>query len=305
MTSLHSGNGLAVKRRIVEIGDFQNYVFDAYRKRLPEWPEAKRLIQLAAEALLREVEEFKAPISPAAIAPLLRIKWQIAARTDSRLDGSLTPEGSYFRAVVFVDDQRFSGLSRRARFTFAHECGHTLFFDLDSRTLNRIIPVGLPSNRGSDLESIDRREEGLCYDFARALLLPTELLRDLDTERSLGHLFRSCKSFDVSEEVIIRRLMYDLDRMENSIVVKIETPLTAGAIRVFNGRLAAHNQRQTAAVRRGVEAFRSIDDVGRLAEQVASDLGLTADAPYLAGATAWLRWRFRRSAGRQQKGAST
>jgi hypothetical protein len=80
---------------------------------------------------------------------------------------------------------------RRARFLIAHELGHTLFY---KRSLDRA-PWRAHAGGGF--------EEAFCDRFARALLIPDDVLRKC---RTPGHLLAAQKTYDVSLEVTLRGL---------------------------------------------------------------------------------------------------
>ena len=93
----------------------------------------------------------------------------------------------------------------RIRFSIAHEIGHTYFADAEGRTIS------------ANGFRTDLTVESLCSYFARALLLPkarvVDRLSKLDGKRAIPPLHlvpQLAREFDVSEQAVVRRLVFDL-----------------------------------------------------------------------------------------------
>ena len=96
----------------------------------------------------------------------------------------------------FREDRR---TPRRQRFTWAHEICHSLFFQLDKTP-----PCPFPGTpKGAILEK-------MCQRGAGRILLPQVLLEDLfgvsNQVESVGQLLEIAEQFEISPEVVLRRL---------------------------------------------------------------------------------------------------
>lgn len=109
----------------------------------------------------------------------------------------------------------------RTRFSTAHEIGHTFFYDTTKNPPVRLIDTTLSLR-------FSRREEDICSAFAGELLMPRELVTNsfnsLRTKYGIGTLLHLALRYDVSPEVVARRLLHDLSYLPNAIVIFKENP---------------------------------------------------------------------------------
>ena len=97
------------------------------------------------------------------VAKLLRMKISFVKRHSLGLHGSLMPVRGGFKSEIFREDPKRGPLTKKEKFTLAHECGHTFFYYCNGGTPARIVPRRLDG-------PLARAEEGLCNVFARGLL---------------------------------------------------------------------------------------------------------------------------------------
>lgn len=200
-----------VKDSILE---FQLYILQRYRDGSERWPLAQRMIQNIAESLVKTLGISGAPVQPEQIASLLHVKVVYSNRR-SREEGRLKPTPDGFEVMLYGQSDREDSFTRR-RFTLAHECGHVLFFSFDRDGPVSIIPKGTISSKQN------WREEGLCHDFARAILMPRFLTVEVESlAPQIGAFFSVARSFQVSPESLARRLLYDLKMWRESVLYRI------------------------------------------------------------------------------------
>jgi Zn-dependent peptidase ImmA (M78 family) len=107
-------------------------------------------------------------------------------------------------------------LSRRARFTLAHELAHTFFFEEPNPHSHpaRIVPT--PTTRTEHW-----REEGLCNEFASSLLIPSYCQSLISREASFSAVIAATEAFRVSREAFLRRALYDWNIWPNFLAANI------------------------------------------------------------------------------------
>jgi len=178
------------------------------------------IVQEIADGLLATARVSSPPVDPAVFFPGRHIR-------DYRRFARHGGDTSASKRRVQIDDDAYSGRLRvtddgfvveakagplnRIRFTLAHEIGHTLFYDLDSRPPQRVIYGEAP-----------RDEEQFCNWFASELLMPRALVRNhLETcqaaEPALsptGAIVRLADIFRVSPRAMGRRLVEDLGLLD-------------------------------------------------------------------------------------------
>jgi hypothetical protein len=101
------------------------------------------------------------------------------------------------------------GTVQRMMTSFAHEIGHTYFYDLVDDPPKLLVSESLLKER-----DYHRQFEGLAYDFGREVLLPREAFREyvrLNHDRpSLRSFQAMCEELKVSKEILSQRLLRDL-----------------------------------------------------------------------------------------------
>jgi IrrE N-terminal-like domain len=131
-------------------------------------------VRSAATQILAQTNQVSPPIS---LREILKQK-AIAARfvPDLDVEARLDLRGDRFSILLHPRLRRYRN---RARFTVAHELGHTLFYDLDARPPRKMIPKGYQN----------RFEESLCNSFAGELLIPFD------------YVSRLCEQFEEKSEL--------------------------------------------------------------------------------------------------------
>lgn len=140
--------------------------------------------------------------------PALPIDLQAVAREIGNIDiecremipeAAVQIEGGRFKIYLQKNFQDRPGALRRQRFSLAHEIAHTFFFDLQDGSLSPV--KGGP--RGLQLEKA-------CHECARMLLIPERFLdrelKKIDGRVSTQEVLQWAKTFDVSVEVLLRKL---------------------------------------------------------------------------------------------------
>lgn len=165
--------------------------------------EGSRVLKTALRSVIAkhfEVEEFALlPIDPVRFAEAFSgLHFEVVEKPVSEDHvGILAPRPNGFSIVVNP------GLSsHRRRFTIAHEVGHSFFYDWKTE-------VPTLRFRGSRYWV----QEGYASEIARDILLPERLLsrqRESRGRPSLGNLRSLSSRFDVSADVLRRRLVEDL-----------------------------------------------------------------------------------------------
>lgn len=221
------------------IADFQRYVVDMYRSRAARWPAAKSMVQAIAAEVVSLDGHAMAPIQLVPIAKALHVAVDYkSVKTGHR--GGLMPIPGGFRLAIYgqfrqtpcpnealfpsSDEWRCPTLLPRGRFTMAHELGHVFFYTTDVRAA---IPERLiPRKIGKFL-----REEGLCHDFARALLIPSSCQAAIRDAASLSELVSAARMFGVTTEPMLRRILYDWDMWVEALFASVSR---------HKGRLKVH-----------------------------------------------------------------
>ena len=175
------------------------------------WRRLKSALLAAANCVRQEAGENSAPIGLTRIKELRQIRRELLFRGDDAPDAILIPVAGGFTLNLRADQPKV-----RRRFSTAHEIAHTFFYDTDKSPPARIISQDAST-------SLSPKEEDVCSAFARELLLPAELVRPetlaLTPSNALEAVSRLAKQYEVSTEVVTRRLMSDWARLEASIAV--------------------------------------------------------------------------------------
>lgn len=200
-----------------KIREFHEYLRARLERRIHVPSRGKVLIQGIGEALVES--SWEPPVDPMRIAFALNANVEVLQRAGHSQLGKLLPVRGGFRLVVYGDDrvvepaqgefgpefESASSLTSRGRFTLAHELGHTLFYTRPrqpSETPERVTPA-------DGAREAHWREEGLCHEFARALLVPSVAKSLVDPTPSTRAITAATRLFRVSREVLIRRALHD------------------------------------------------------------------------------------------------
>lgn len=105
---------------------------------------------------------------------------------------------------------------RRERFTIAHEIEHTLFYQKERHQIGILDKKELSA------------EERICNKFARALLVPSEIIYQILPQipsetpwQVLHNLLNTCSKFDISPPALIPRLEEIYELSETSLILLI------------------------------------------------------------------------------------
>ena len=215
-----------------KISLFQSYVSRQYSSKALGWPVARKRIQDIAAAIVTTLGLKTPPVDLARVARLFQVNITERRTMHANVSGQLLPTRNGFEIVMPENTKRQP--STRWRFTLAHELGHTLFFLSGPSGPERIFPRPL-----GPLSALSRREEGLCDSFAAALLVPDVFLRDFRSQSpTLSGIIQTSLRFQVTPDVLIRRLLHDFRIMQDRAVYAIR-PSEPLRVAVFRGRAAS------------------------------------------------------------------
>lgn len=184
------------------------------RSRDPErvsWKATRNGLLEAAGLLRVEAGETKPPINPYAIARLRKI-WRTEHFRDTQAPEAVlvpTPKG-------FIVRLHLQSSYVRNRANLAHEIGHTFFYDLRAVPPTRLVAWGTSG-------TLSRKEEGVCWAFARELLMPRELVTEeqktLHGSSSMELLAALADRFKVSPRLAVFRMLWDLSALNTTVAV--------------------------------------------------------------------------------------
>jgi hypothetical protein len=164
------------------------------------WGTLRELATSISGALRSATGQQAAPVM---LKPMLQLQGGRLVLVRYREEGALIPCQSGFEVRVQIGTP-----PTRLRATVAHELGHTLFYDGARRPPVRVLARS---------EEYRMREEVLCWDFARELLLPRGLFEsEAKTIPSPEEVIRLGRKFCVSTHLVCRRAFYDTRIWENA-----------------------------------------------------------------------------------------
>jgi Zn-dependent peptidase ImmA (M78 family) len=140
---------------------------------------------------------------------ILRLEWRRTSRRQTGHDANLRVVNGGFIIEIWG-----AGDARR-QFTLAHELGHTVFYDLQTKRPTRMVDGIAPSE-----------EEAFCDVFASELVLPRRQLYSVmnqiaargDVKSPLEYIRILANDFEVSTEVVGRRMVEDLAILHGALV---------------------------------------------------------------------------------------
>ncbi len=269
------------------VDDFQRYVVGQYMRRATEWDQAQPLIQRIADSCLGVATPVWPRVEPETIALLLQINVIFDSELRSGVCGRLVPErGGGFQAIVAGTPSQ-----PRTRFTIGHECGHAFFFRPSPGQAQRIIPASVPAKKMS-------REEWLCNEFARALLVPNRWKRDvLGRDVQMSEICSLARSLSVSTEVLVRRVLYDWSEWASSVFYSVWFDSDNCNVRIFRGTKSQSRPDSTPTR----EAVKSVCEKGRrpLRSWLQSSYSVKDDDIVESDSTTWWRISKQHPVGRQ------
>lgn len=254
------------------------------------WAPLRRAILAVADPLREEAGAVKAPVRLPRLAGARQIHNIAFFATTRSPEAVLVPieRGFLVRLRPGVSEHR-------ARFSLAHEIGHTFFYDLSASPPRRLL--GMQHN-----VLRDRKKEDICNAFARELLIPRALVaavrRVLHSRKgSLAELGDLARRFEVSVEHAAIRMLWDLDGFETAVA--LFHVLSDPRVRELDPKIEMRRPRRywgkEIRARSTVWQREIIDSVTSAVAQ--GDLNMLADVSAQADPRAVLRWRTREDRG--------
>ena len=157
-------------------------------------PRTKSSIEESAEITLHQHGLYSIPVDPVVLANRLGIKVNNAKFSEPSLAAMLAKRGS--SVWILLDE---SGSPARKRFSIAHELGHHfLHLESDGEIVDRNADLFRISEYATSEITPERRREIEANQFAAALLMPEQLVREVWPDYS--SVSEMAKLFQVSEE---------------------------------------------------------------------------------------------------------
>lgn len=229
---------------------FRRYLLNELRAGSSHWPAAQHLVHNAAAELVERSAFLSPPVDISAVARMLNVCVNECSEITTATLGRLIPVRGgfvvYLSGIPASSDRPYAALTvssesernaspkldARARFTFAHEIGHTLFYetpgaDAIPRRLTQAPEFGSPGHR---------REEGLCHDFARALLIPDQCRVWLPPHPDLRALIGMARALRVGIEPLVRRVLHDWGAWDEVAIIDIAQDQAGPRATVLRGR---------------------------------------------------------------------
>jgi Zn-dependent peptidase ImmA (M78 family) len=163
-----------------------------------KWKNIKEECLKIAERLLIETNQNESPISLEPVCELRRIRVFQSTSPHFDFQGEIIPDNEGFMVNLNSDHS-----DTRKRATLAHEIGHSLFYDISKLPPKRVY------------RNIDSKEEWICWDFARSLLLPRwSILNFLSHNKETPKpqiIYETTKKYNVSVDLLLKRIRWDFD----------------------------------------------------------------------------------------------
>lgn len=288
-------------RTLLSVRHFQAYVRECASNRVKSWPEAKTLIQKIANSIHEDYGGEPLPVSLGPVIKMFRVALSIDQFDSSGGTAKLVPTRGGFDVTVFhpisseesahdplldfeaVVEAAPTRVGNRTRFTVAHELGHTLFYHFtdSSKYPTRIIPQPAP------FAPTRWREEGLCHDFARALLIPSHTRRLISAMPHIGLIVDLVRVLRVTPEPLVRRIMYDWELWPEAVLVQLTYSDRAFQAKLFRGvnrRSSAEGELTGPYLERELTGARSLSE----AEQILTEKKLLSNRRSVRGSrTLW------------------
>ena len=164
-------------------------------------PRTKSSIEEAAENTLHQHGLYSIPVDPVVLANELGIRVNNAKFSEPSLTAMLSKRGS--NIWILLDE---SGSPSRKRFSIAHEIGHHfLHLESDGEIVDRNADLFRLSEYATSEITPERRREIEANQFAAALLMPEQLVRQVWPDFS--SVLEMAKLFQVSEESMGYRIV--------------------------------------------------------------------------------------------------
>jgi len=175
----------------------------------------KILLTTLAGKMLSIANQINPPVDISEVAKIRKVHSIIlSSEQENKEDAVMIPDLNGF--IIKIPEN--ASLTRN-RFSVAHEIGHTLFYDLQSRPPSRL------STR-FNINKKDRKEEWICNDFAREILIPQKLISKSSAlmlkKPSIDNIFSLSKLFRVSPKAICWRIFRDWRMWSDTAVFLLE-----------------------------------------------------------------------------------
>jgi Zn-dependent peptidase ImmA (M78 family) len=228
------------------IWDFQKYIFDMLKNDSLKWPKAQALIQGISASIVNVIGYEALPINILTIAEKLRIAIELHP-SSQYFRGKVEPVFGGFELNLYGQTSTIESIikhglpfqehiggcqlevTNQGRFALSHEIGHIFFY---SSIHPELTPERIYSRKIGGKFS---REEGLCHDFARAILIPNQYRKMINKEPSLVVLMKLSKIFGVGLEPLVRRILYDWQMWGGVIFFNITKKNTELRVNCFRG----------------------------------------------------------------------
>ena len=159
----------------------------------------------------------KLPVRLNLILKYARINFTYSTDKSMISDGILRAKQDGFQIIVNPDIEY-----TRERTTIAHEIGHTLFYDPSYAPPRKVYAADFSQRK---------REEWVCFAFARSLLLPKEFVGEqlgrtlngsaqVETTSLSNKISKLWKQSEVSFEILGLRLLSDLKLFPNAALIR-------------------------------------------------------------------------------------
>lgn len=248
------------------------------------WMRLRNLLLSMADSLRFQAGETRPPIKLERMKEMRRIASEISFELPDGPDAVLSPgrEGFALR-------QKAGQSVARHRFNTAHEIGHTFFYDINRTPPRRLLTGGSQARSRTSKASFRDKEEEICSVFARALLLPQHLLLEemrRVPDDKLVFFLRVARTYAVSFEVVVRRILIDLTAMRNTIVMLRSAAKRDDGydVRSIKGRQLANytRVREAALITKAGDIMKRegspCDGLNEIAEMVAGDVNMSSRA---------------------------
>ena len=299
------------ERARASVRTFQTYTVRRGSRPTAQRPGgAKRLLQdVAAEIAIAYELDSGRPLSAfEKVLPDFGVRLRVDRNPLGNRRGELVPEPGGFVATIYDPQEKSASelhqlefqwtpsrtcrdigsrerVGRRGVFTISHELAHVFFYrrDRPTATPRRIVPNPL-SYRD------DGREEGLCDDFAGAMLLPDCLAPALPANPGLSDLVAAWKKWFVPFETIVRRSMYDWGLANDLVVYRLRWTRGAWKPRPFWGyeyRRSRARQEKAAGCMKSWLASRVKQGDAMLADDIRNSLQESGVDSHCTGNEIW------------------
>ena len=126
--------------------------------------------------------------------------------------GKMSVSGNFF--MIYIN----RNLSfKEKRTALAHELGHTFLYDVDSVPIKPYCDVTVRDIvAGNNREKLFDLQEGFVWEIGRYILIPSPALEKIVPRNpTINDFLDACKNFNVTKDVMARRLFWDVYDIDN------------------------------------------------------------------------------------------